>query len=278
MDTASSGLDSVFFRHSLVPFLVMRKTKEYCEIDEAYFNRIVKSLKMHSNILAVFDNVQIRIQQKFQRDWKSSLFLKMTAEMFVKMQYHWKDGHDLKHDQLSFIILITFLDQIIISPFGMPQYETILDKLPVFAILNYNDECYSPFHGSDTTCTRAAAYIDHVYLVEEFLKHNNDFPHVIRSNFSLLMQGCPKSSSLQRCVWYSFEDLYGHVPFDALQATRENCMQAIHTGNGRDRVPMAQWALDALMELLQIKYKVMNFPNSCEVVGLTHKYMGETKP
>jgi hypothetical protein len=60
------------------------------------------------------------------------------------------------------------------------------------------------------------------------------------------------------------EDLYGRVPFHVLQAARENRMQPIHKGVDRDGTPMAQWALDAVMELLQIKYKAMNFPNSRE--------------
>ena len=60
------------------------------------------------------------------------------------------------------------------------------------------------------------------------------------------------------------EDLYGRVPFHVLQAARENRMQPIHVGVDRNGTPMAQWALDALMELLQIKYKAMNFPNSRE--------------
>ena len=41
-------------------------------------------------------------------------------------------------------------------------------------------------------------------------------------------------------------------------------MQAIHLGKDRDGRPMAQWAMDALMELLQTKYKAMHFPNSTE--------------
>jgi hypothetical protein len=42
-------------------------------------------------------------------------------------------------------------------------------------------------------------------------------------------------------------------------------MQPLHPGAvDRDGVPMAQWALDAIMELLQIKYKDMNFPNDQE--------------
>jgi hypothetical protein len=40
VNSASAGLDSVFFGHALVPFSVMRKTKEYRQIDENYFKRI----------------------------------------------------------------------------------------------------------------------------------------------------------------------------------------------------------------------------------------------
>jgi hypothetical protein len=167
VNTASSGLDSVFFGHSLVPFSVMRKTKAYREIDEAYFNRIADSLKDNPILLAVFDNTQIGIQLKYQRDGKSSSFLKMTAKMFVKMRYNWNAGHDLKDVRLSFIVPITFLDQVIVSPYGMPRYETLLEKPPGFAILNYNDECYEPFHGSDATGKRVSTYVDHVFLAEE---------------------------------------------------------------------------------------------------------------
>jgi hypothetical protein len=85
VNSGSSGLDP-FFGQSLVSFSAMQKMKEYCEIDETYFNRIVESLKLHHIFLAGFDNTQIRIQQKNQRDGKSSLFLlKMIVKMFVKM-------------------------------------------------------------------------------------------------------------------------------------------------------------------------------------------------
>jgi hypothetical protein len=60
------------------------------------------------------------------------------------------------------------------------------------------------------------------------------------------------------------EDLYARIPFNILQAARENRMQPLHSGTDRDGNPMAQWAMDALMELLQVKYKAMNFPNSAE--------------
>ncbi len=74
VNTACSGLDSVFFGHSLVPFLVMRKTKEYCEIDETYFNRIFESLKTNPILLVVNKSSNAAASP-----------LKMTAKMFVKM-------------------------------------------------------------------------------------------------------------------------------------------------------------------------------------------------
>jgi hypothetical protein len=80
VNSGHSGLDLVFFGHPLmVSFSVMLKTKEYCEIDKTYFNRIVKLLIFHPILLAIFDNTQIRIQQKNQRDGKSSMFLKMMV-------------------------------------------------------------------------------------------------------------------------------------------------------------------------------------------------------
>jgi hypothetical protein len=144
----------------------MRKTKDYREINESYFSRIFESLKHDPILLAVFDNTQIGIQQKFQRGGKSSLFLKMTAKMFVEMQHHWK-GHDLLHDDFKIVVPITFLDQVIVSPYGMPCYEELLDRSPVFAIKNYDDSCFAPFHGSDATGKRVAAYVDHVALAGE---------------------------------------------------------------------------------------------------------------
>jgi hypothetical protein len=109
---------------------------------------------------------QIGIQQKNQHDGKSNVFLKMMAKMFVQMRYNWQEGHDLKDVRFTFVIP-TFLDQVIISPYGMPCYELLLDKQPEFAICNYDNECYSPFLGSDSTGTRVATYINHVYLAEE---------------------------------------------------------------------------------------------------------------
>ena len=105
--SASSGLDSFFFGHSLVPSSVMRKTKEYREIDASYYLQIAESLKSDPILLAVFDNTQIGVPLKYERDGKSSLFLKLTAKMFVKLQYSWS-GHDLKKTLSRFLFQLPF--------------------------------------------------------------------------------------------------------------------------------------------------------------------------
>jgi hypothetical protein len=166
-NSATSGLDSVFFGHSIVPYSLMRKTKEFREINETFFKRIYDSLRHDPILLAVFDNTQIGIQQKFQRDGKSSLFLKLTAKMFVKLQHNWS-SHDLKTDAFNFIVPITFLNQVIVSPFGMPCYETLLHKPAEFAIAHYDDVCFDPSLTSDSTGLRVASYVDHVFLAGEF--------------------------------------------------------------------------------------------------------------
>jgi hypothetical protein len=58
----------------------------------ASFKRMSQSLQSNPVLPAVFDNTQIGIQQKHQREGASSSFLKMTAKMFVKVQNHWADA------------------------------------------------------------------------------------------------------------------------------------------------------------------------------------------
>ena len=63
---------------------------------------------------------------------------------------------------------------------------------------------------------------------------------------------------------YQIDDLYQRIPFDLLQHIRVNRMRQLYTGkNQRGRV-MANWAIDAVIELVQAKYKQMNFPNTPE--------------
>ncbi len=60
------------------------------------------------------------------------------------------------------------------------------------------------------------------------------------------------------------EELYARIPFHVLQLLRVNRTVPLYEGSDKTGRPMANWALDALIELLQHKYKAMQFPNSIE--------------
>jgi hypothetical protein len=54
---------------------------------------------------SVFNNTQTGIPQTNQRHGRSSIFLKMTAKMFVQMQHHWHPS-DLTGVNLGRSVLI----------------------------------------------------------------------------------------------------------------------------------------------------------------------------
>jgi hypothetical protein len=145
----------------------MHKTTPYRVIDAAYYKRIIDTLVTHPIVVAVFDNTQIGCPQKNQRDGKSNLFLKMTAKLFVLMQYHWNQN-DLKKEELQFVVDITFMLQIIISAYGMPCYELLTGKSPEFAIQYFDDDYYKPFLGADATGKRVLAFVDLMFISEEY--------------------------------------------------------------------------------------------------------------
>jgi hypothetical protein len=60
------------------------------------------------------------------------------------------------------------------------------------------------------------------------------------------------------------EELYAQIPFHVLQLVRVNRTVPLYEGCDKNGCLMANWALDALIELLQHKYKAMQFPNSIE--------------
>jgi hypothetical protein len=60
------------------------------------------------------------------------------------------------------------------------------------------------------------------------------------------------------------KDLYGRVPYHILQVIQENRMLPLHPGKDRDGRDMTHWAMDALLELMQPKYKSMNFPSALD--------------
>jgi hypothetical protein len=53
------------------------------------------------------------------------------------------------------------------------------------------------------------------------------------------------------------KELYAQIPFHVLQKHHINCTVPLYEGSDKTKCSMANWALDALIELLQHKYKTM---------------------
>jgi hypothetical protein len=98
----------------------------------------------------VFNNAQTGIPQGNQQHGKSSIFFKMTAKMFIEIQYHWEHS-DLTAKALACHVIMQYLFQSIPSPMGRPRYELLDSKPAHFAIEHYNDKIYAPIKGADFT-------------------------------------------------------------------------------------------------------------------------------
>jgi hypothetical protein len=62
------------------------------------------------------------------------------------------------------------------------------------------------------------------------------------------------------------EELYYRVsiPFETLQIVHENRTVPLHKGKDKRGKRMAHWALNQIIELIQQKFKLMDFPNTVQ--------------
>jgi hypothetical protein len=106
--SANSGLDTVFFGHSLVTVSVIRKIKALVVIYTSYYSQIMDTLLTKSIVLAVFDNRQIGIAQNNQCDEKIKFVPQDDSKLFVLLQNNW-ELDELRCDVLAFAVPIIFL-------------------------------------------------------------------------------------------------------------------------------------------------------------------------
>ena len=92
----------------------------------------------------------------------------MTARIFVQLQAHWTLSN---LPSSATPIAVTYLDQVIPSPYGMAAYESTPGE-PVtpkeFAIEYYDKEQFVPVLGSDASGDRVKAFVDLVFTAEEY--------------------------------------------------------------------------------------------------------------
>jgi hypothetical protein len=123
---------------------LIRHTQAYCE-PSAFRKRVVDALGSQvvtlsfsgddgtafynttfSVTILVFDNTQKNYRFKWQRGGNSSFFLKLTSSMFWKLWHgSWVNTPLPPTSQLC--VPLTYVDQAIPSPIGMPNYESTME-------------------------------------------------------------------------------------------------------------------------------------------------------
>ena len=125
--TFSSGRSHIplHFGYSIAKNTMLRKLNEMYTYPELVL-KSKETLNQHKSfVIAIFDNSQFNINRKFQRHAISSNMAEATCRIFLKpTTYEYIDeiaSSWSEHENIR----ITYLDQIIPSPFGMPAYETL---------------------------------------------------------------------------------------------------------------------------------------------------------
>ena len=130
---------SIFFGHSGSTRSFFRKIEAFSE-PKWYQQQVHKSLSSELfNIhftdgtqiecivhFLVFDNTQRNFRLKFQRGGRTSIFIKLTSRAFLKV---WVGSWGTIAIPIPKYIssTITYVDQAVVSPMGMPPYELLRD-------------------------------------------------------------------------------------------------------------------------------------------------------
>jgi hypothetical protein len=98
----------------------------------------------------------------------------------------------------------------------------------------------------------------------ESVRHGNSI--AIESLYNVFTPICiatGKHHYFEICLT-QMEELYCAIPYPILQLVRENQTVPLHKGRNKRGQRMAHWALDQIIELIQHKFKLMDFPNTVE--------------
>ena len=135
-----------------------------------------------SFVIAIFDNLQININKKFQQNAASSNMAEATCQIFLKPTIfeYLQDLADSWADLDT--IPLTHLDQVIPSPYGMPAYKSLPDN---WTISDITDEKFSIFKKSiDTSRERVEAY----FLVKQTMSVTRRLKRIIPCSSNKLFQ------------------------------------------------------------------------------------------
>ena len=158
--TFSSGRSHIplHFGFSIAKNTMLRRLNEMYNYAELVM-KSKETLNEHKSfVIAIFDNSQFNINKKFQQHAKSSNMAEATCRIFLKPTTY----EYIEDIVTSWLELdenrITYLDQSIPSPYGMPRYELLPAE---WTISDIAEERFSTFETSiDVTGDRVQSYYD----------------------------------------------------------------------------------------------------------------------
>jgi hypothetical protein len=166
-DSSSRSRDSVFFGHSVSQRALMEKTRVLGEprLVLLKFKKALSSAKVH---IGVFDNSQKGTDLKTQRFGISNMFCKVTTtRMFMAIESE-REPATFPSNTISERVLLTYKQQAIPSPYGMPHFEEPSEQRTSFAIEAQSTDHYLPSTSVDFTGCRVSNYMALLEMADEF--------------------------------------------------------------------------------------------------------------
>ena len=173
---------SLHFGFSIAKNTMLQKLNEIYNYAELVMKSKETLNQYKSFVIAIFDNLQININKKFQQNAVSSNMAEATCRIFLKPTIfeYLQDLADSWADLDT--IPLTHLDQVIPSPYGMPAYKSLPDN---WTISDITDEKFSIFKKSiDTSRERVEAY----FLVKQTMSVTRRLKRIIPCSSNKLFQ------------------------------------------------------------------------------------------
>ena len=224
---------SLHFGYSIAKNTMLRKLNDMYTYPEMIVLKSKSTLNQFKTfVIAIFDNSQFNIKKKFQQNATSSnmaeamcrLFLQPTVFDYLEhIPNNWRDLGDIH---------ITYLHQVIPSPYGMPLFEELSQD---WSVLDLTEDRLSTFNKSiDITGQRVETYYEVKHILgfnrrlKRIIPYSSDRPFTFSINshndtlvtFSVcekLKQNwkrtIPRESANVHCSWYHhiLKSLYSHT-------------------------------------------------------------------
>ena len=159
--------ESIYFGHCVSARTMLAKTEcfrdNYKKYSRYFTEQCTNTIEREEEMnIVVMDNNQKGQRYKMQRGGKSSSYTVVTCSVALKCQF--KYSRDMLSNATSSLastnVPITYVKQVIPSPFGMHDYENIVGRGDVNEyLIKYKDHHSGDFNSPDFTGDRVSSYM-----------------------------------------------------------------------------------------------------------------------